>query len=151
MALAAAQVVTVLAARLDALPAYTGRVFTSRRWPLADADLPAWRLYATDEAVARVAIGANVNRHQVEIAVVGHVAATADLDDALNAMAADASAALFEVTAPTTIDELAPYALQLLGIRRAESAEGEAALGTVTLTVQAEIFVDAAHPETILS
>lgn len=151
MALAAAQVVTVLAARLDEVPAYTGRVFTSRRWPLAEADLPAWRIYATDEVASRAAIGSNLHRHVVEVVAVGHVAATAALDDALNDMAATGCAALFAVTAPSGAPELPPYGLQLLGIRRSEATEGEAALGVVTLTVQAEMYVDAAAPETILS
>ena len=54
MALAAAQVIDALAARLVPLAATGGRVYTSRAWPLTD--LPAWRVTAEDEAVQQAAV-----------------------------------------------------------------------------------------------
>lgn len=139
MALAAAQVIDALAARLVPLGA-AGGVHTSRAWPLPD-DLPAWRVTAEDEAVT-AAMLSGTNEHQLDVAVRGSTRATADLDDALHAMAAAALAALF---APP-----APYQLQLTGIRRQMAAEGEASVGIVSLLVRATYYVDPAAPETIL-
>lgn len=139
MALAAAQVIDALAARLVPLGT-AGGVHTSRTWPLPD-NLPAWRVTAEDEAVTEAMLS-GTNEHQLDVAVRGSTRATADLDDALHALAAAALAALF---APP-----APYQLQLSGIRRQMAAEGEAAVGVVSLLVRATYYVDPADPETIL-
>lgn len=143
MALAAAQVVDALATRLQAVAATAGRVYTSRTWPLADADLPAWRVYVQNEPVERVDMDGDIHHHTPTIACQADAAATADLDDVLNALAAAGLAALF--AAP------APYALQLTGIQRKTATQGESRLGYVTLLVQAEFYAAASAPETILS
>lgn len=143
MALAAAQVIDTLAARVASVPAYAGRVYTSRRWPLADGLLPAWRVYARDEATERVGLEGPLHRHQLTVAVAGHALAAADLDDTLNGMAALALAALFAGTPPN--------GLELQAINRGEATEGEARLGVVTLVLGTEYYVDASAPETILS
>ena len=51
MALAAAQVVDALAARVAPQAAVSGRVKTSRTWPWSEAELPACRIFAADERV----------------------------------------------------------------------------------------------------
>jgi hypothetical protein len=51
MALAAAQVVDAVAARLVPVVLSGGRVYTSRLWPLTEAEIPAWRVTAEDEEV----------------------------------------------------------------------------------------------------
>jgi hypothetical protein len=139
MALAAAQVVAALKARIVPLGA-AGGVHTSRAHPLQV--LPAWRLTAEDEPVAE-AMMSGINEHQLVVAVSGVARASEDLDDVLHAMAASASAALF--AAPV------PHQLQLTRIARRMASEGEASVGVITLYVRATYWVDPAAPETIIT
>lgn len=142
MALAAAQVIDALAARLVPLAATGGRVHTARLWPLAESDLPAWRITAADEVAERSSID-GINAHRLDVDVAAYVRATADADDAMHALAAGALPLLF--AAPV------PYDLQLLGIGRDITTEGEAATGRITLRLQALFYTQPALPETILS
>jgi hypothetical protein len=142
MALAAAQVVDTLAARLVPMPATGGRVHTSRTWPLTDADLPAWRIAALTEEVQGAAFdGSNEHALVVQASAVARV--TADLDDQLNTLAAAGLALLF---APP-----APYGLQLDRIQRDMPGDDEASAGAVRLLLRAKFFVHPAQPETLLS
>lgn len=134
--LASAQVIDTLAARLP------GTVFTSRLWPLAESDLPAWKVMAADET-AELAAMDGIHQHTLQVDCTAYVRATADVDDAMHAQAALGLAALF--AAPK------PYGLSLLGIDRNVTTEGEASTGAVTLRVQALFFVNPAQPETIIS
>lgn len=143
MALAAAQVIDALAARIAALPAYTGRVFTSRAWPIDDDRLPAWRVTAGSEDIDGATLGDYMHEHQLEIEARGYCRATADLDDAMHAMAVAALPVLF--AAPV------PYSLTHKGIDRDMATEGEAAVGVITLRMQARYFTRPTAPETILS
>lgn len=143
MALAAAQVVDALVARLLAVTVTSGRVYPSRTWPLADADLPAWLVFVQDEPVELQGLDGDMHMHTPVIACRAHAAATADLDDTLNALAAAGLAALF---APPV-----PYALELTAIERRMATLGEARLGTVTLLVRATFIARASAPETILT
>ena len=142
MALAAAQAIDTLAARLVPLAATAGRVYTSRAWPLADADLPAWRVVAADEACELVDLG-GLHRHTLQVDATALARVTADLDDSLHTLAASGLALLF---APT-----APYGLTLAGISRAITTEGEASVGAITLHLQAIFYSNPATPETIVS
>lgn len=143
MALAAAQVIDAIAARLVPLSATGGRVYTSRAWPLAEADLPAWRVTAEDEAVEPAAVPEPINAHTLDIAARAFARAASNLDDALHALAAGGLALLF---APTV-----PYGLELVGLQRQLSTEGEASVGVITLRLRATYWVNPAAPETIYS
>jgi hypothetical protein len=142
MALAAKTVVDTIAARLVPMTATGGRVATSRTWPWAEAELPAWRVTAEDEAVDEPATDP-FNQHDLTINATASSRAVQDLDDVLHALAATGLALLF---APPV-----PYALRLLGIQRQLSTEGEAAAGQITLQLQCRYFVAPAAPETIIS
>lgn len=142
MALAAAQVIDALAARLVPLAATGGRIYTSRAWPLAEADLPAWRVTAADEVVELAGVD-GLNLHRLDVAAAATLRATANLDDAMHALAAGGLALLF--AGPV------PYGLQLIGIGRDLATEGEAAVGRITLRLQALFYAMPAQPETILS
>lgn len=143
MALAAAQVVDALAARVAGMALLgAGGVKTSRAWPWAEADLPAARAFAADEAVQLAGIDF-VNQHLLNVDLQFTTQATADLDDDMNALAAQALPLLFA--------QPVPYGLQLTGINRQLAAEGEAAIGRITLQLQATFYVAPASPETIIS
>lgn len=142
MALAAAQVIDALAARLVPLAATGGRVYTSRLWPLDEASLPAWRITAADEVVEAAGID-GIGVHRLDVDVQGFVRAVADVDDAMHALAVGGLPLLF---APPV-----PHGLQLLGIGREITTEGEASTGRITLRLQALFYTQPAQPETILS
>lgn len=143
MALAAAQVVSAVAALLAPMPATGGRVYTSRTWPLAESELPAWRVIAQDERVDASTLDYSAQQHTLQLDAQCTARAVADLDDALHDLAASGLALLF-AGAP-------PHGLQLTGIARDLGAEGEAAVGRITLQMQATFFTAPAAPETILS
>ena len=142
MALAAAQVVDALAARVAPLAALGGRVKTSRTWPWSEAELPAARVFATQEDVEPVMLD-GTNQHTLEVLVQITARASQDLDDSLHALAAGALPLLF--AAP------APYALQLTAIERDLATEGEAAVGRISLVLRAVFCAAPTAPETITS
>ena len=139
-ALASAQVVDALAARLAPLPATSGRVYTSRAWPV-DV-LPAWRVTAEDEQTQPVSVPDTTHQHDLSVNATAYVRAVADLDDAMHNLARDGLALLF---APP-----APYGLQLAGINRQMQTDGEAAIGVITLRLRAQFFTDPAVPDTFI-
>jgi hypothetical protein len=143
VALAAAQVIDAIAARLVPMTATGGRVYTSRAWPLAEASLPAWRVTADDEQVSPAAVTEPVNEHALDINARAFTRSVADLDDALHALAASGLALLF--TAPV------PHSLELQGIQRQLATEGEAAVGVITLRLRCTYWVNPATPETLYS
>lgn len=143
MALAAAQVVDAVAALLVPMDATDGRVYTSRTWPLTEADLPAWRVIAQDERVDGATLSGNLQQHTLQLDAQATARSVADLDDALHDLAAAGLTLLFAGTPP--------YGLQLTGISRDLGAEGEAAVGRITLQMQATFFTSPLAPEIILS
>ena len=143
MALAAAQVVDAIAARLAPMVATAGRVYTSRAWPLAPADLPAWRVTADDESTTPDIVSDGTNRHELTVMATAYARATADLDDALHALAATGLALLF---APAV-----PYGLQLQRISRRMGGDSEDAMGAITLQLGCIYWVNPATPEVIYS
>lgn len=142
MALAAAQVVDALAARLAA-QTLAGGVATSRVHPWAEAELPACRIFAGDEEVNLSALGGDINQHTLRVECQYTTRAVSNLDDQMHALAAAGLPLLF---APPV-----PYALQLTGITRETVDAGEAAaVGRITLQLQATFFAAPAAPESIL-
>lgn len=141
MALAAAQVVDAVAALLVPMGATGGRVYTSRTWPLAEASLPAWRVTAEGERVEQLTLDGGLQQHTLQVDATCVARATDDLDDKLHDLAAAGLALLF--AAP-------PNALQLDAIERELSAEGEAAVGRIRLSMTALFQTARGAPETIL-
>lgn len=146
MALAAAQVVDAVQALLVPVALTGGRVYTSRLWPLTEADLPAGVVFAADEQIEAGSLF-NVEQHTLEIEAKGFVRETADLDDAMNDLAAAWLTALFAV-AP-------PFNLMVTRIERDSAAVGstsggEASCGAITLHLQAIFETESGAPETIL-
>lgn len=143
MALAAAQVVDALAARLAPQALGSGGVKTSRTWPWAESELPACRVFAADEFISPATVDGQLQQHELQVSAQYSARATADLDDALHALAAAGLALLFAGSLP--------YGLQLTGINRSLGTEGEAAIGQITLQLQCQFFTYPATPETIFS
>lgn len=143
MALAAAQVVAALAARLGSQATLgAGGVKTNRTWPWAEEDLPACRIYAVDEQVD-LATQEGINQHVLAVDAQYTVKDTLQLDDAMHAQASAGLSLLFA--------GVLPYGLQLTGITRQTATEGEAAVGQITLQLRCQFYVAPAAPETIIS
>lgn len=151
--LAAAQVLNAIAARLTGLPLAGVRVYTSRAWPLASKDLPAWKVVAPDEDIEPMTVHRPTpQKHLLQVELLGHTRAVDDLDDRLHALASEALTAVFNE--PGTPDALSAFdgkvQLSARRIERAMAGEGEAALGLVTITLRAEFNTLSNAPDTIL-
>lgn len=146
--LAAAQAVDAVASLITS--ANVGAAYTSRAWPLAESDLPAWRVIADDEEIDETGISFPAKQqHDLTVIAQGHARATADLDDALNGMAAAALAKLFETRAAAHLSPL-NCSMQLKRIEREIVSEGEAAMGRVSLSLLVRFITASNAPETIL-
>lgn len=150
MALAAAQIVDAIAARIAGNTPAGTNVFTSRAWPLAESRLPAWRVLASDERVEAQSIGYPwPQRHELDVELQGVCAAVADLDDALHAMASAAITALWGTQAHSTLGGL-NVVMQLQSLEREMQADGEAKIGRITLSVQVQFFSLCSQPDTLI-
>jgi hypothetical protein len=146
--LASAQAVDAVAALIAS--ASVGAAHTSRTWPLAESDLPAWRVVAEDEEVSAQGVGFPAKQqHELEVCAHGYARATASLDDSLNSMAAAALSKLFESRAAAHLSPL-NCSMTLKRIERDMVNEGEAALGRISLTLLVRFFTANNAPETIL-
>lgn len=154
MALASAQVVDAVAARISGLALAGTRVYTSRVHPLVNsaATLPAWKVLAADEDVEPTTVHAPaLLKHHLQIELQGYARAVDNLDDALHALAAQALTALFNTPgAPDALSAMTTVVLSLRRIERAMAAEGEAVLGLITVTLRAVFHTRSNAPETIL-
>lgn len=152
MALASAQIIDAIAARLSGLPLAGIRVYTSRAWPLSEAGLPAWRVVAVDEDVEPLTVHRPAQQqHRLQVEVQGYARATADLDDALHALASEALTALLTLAPPA--DALAGLNTVQFSLRRIERAMqplGEASLGLITITLRADFRTASNAPDTII-
>jgi len=163
MALAAAQVIDAIAGRINGLPLAGTDVFTSRAWPLTEEILPAWRVVAEDEEIEAMTVHRKTpQKHDLEVTLRGFARAVANLDDALNALAAEVLTAIFAdvvvsdplADPPVVADALDQLANKLqISARRIErgyGTDGEAALGAVTVTLKAVFKTMSNAPETII-
>jgi len=142
MALAAAQVVDALAARLTPVVATGGRVYTSRWWPITEGELPAWQVLAEDEAVEPADLD-GVNVHRLTVQCAGYTRAVNDLDDRLHDLA---EAGLTALCALPRI-----HGAQITAIDRTVEQTGEAAVGVIRLRLETTFYVAQTAPGTILS
>lgn len=146
--LASAQAVAAVAVLVTS--AGQGTAHTSRTWPLAESDLPAWRVVAEDEEVSAQGVGFPAKQqHELEVCAYGYARATADLDDVLNGMAAGVLSKLFESRAAAQLSPL-KCSMNLKRIGRDMVNEGEAAVGRIALTLQVRFLTANNAPETIL-
>ena len=142
MALAAAQVVDALAARLTGLPLTGSRVYTSRWWPITEGELPAWQVTAEDEAVEPGDIS-GINLHRLTVQCSGYARAVNNLDDSLHDLAEQG------ITAVCALPRL--YGAQLVGIERSVEQAGESAVGVIRVRLETIFYVAQTAPGTILS
>jgi hypothetical protein len=144
--LAAAQVVDAIAALVvSAGTPASGRVYTSRAWPVET--LPAWRVTAEEEAIEQLTLGdPAINDHQLTVRLQGLCEAVAGLDDALHVMTA---AACLEVFQSTNLEGL-NATVSLRRIERRQQAEGQSNIGEVGIELVANFQTLANAPETIL-
>jgi hypothetical protein len=141
MALCAAQIIDAFAGRL----ATTGRpVFTSRLWPLAESDLPAWRVTGEAEDINRDGFTDGIHEHRLTLQFKAFARATSDIDDVLHALAATGLAAIFALPLP--------YDLALVSLDRATGVEavGESSMSSIALVTIATFYARPQSPQTFI-
>jgi hypothetical protein len=148
--LASAQAINGVAALIESVAGMTGKVHTSRAWPLRPSDLPAWRVVAEDEEVTAQGIGFPAKQqHDLEVVAHGYARDTTDLDDTLHEMAAAALSKLFESRSAVHLSPL-NCSVSLKRIERDLVTEGEAAMGRISLTLLVRFLTSNNAPEIIL-
>jgi DNA-binding phage protein len=153
MALAAAQVIDAIAARISGLALAGNRVYTSRAWPLTEADLPAARVLAGDEEVRVLTVHPNtLQEHTLDVDIEGYVRHINTVDDAMHALAAQWLAQLFKLVPPADALNTIASKLQisLQRISRSMQAEGQATLGRIVITLRVIFRTRASAPETLV-
>lgn len=152
MPLACARIVDAIAARLkgNGITPAGVRVYTSRAWPLADDQLPAWRVTAEDEVIEQANIQwPHLNTHTLTVELEGIVRRVSDLDDGLHQMAETALRRLFSDREAAHLGVLrAPITLS--AIARRLGTLDEAAIGAVTITLTARFSTQADRPDTLI-
>lgn len=157
MALASAQVVDAVAARITGLALSGNRIYTSRAWPIDEKTLrtvgPAGRVFAVDEDITPQTIHAPTRQqHALQIELEGLVREVENVDDEMHALAAQWLTALFSTTPPA--DALAALGAKVLltqrRIEREMQSDGQASIGRVLITLRAEFHTRSNAPDTIV-
>lgn len=139
MPLADAQIVDAIATRL----AGTATLITTKRLhPLAETDLPAWRVFPGDVAVTP-GLGGDVEANELDVVCAGFVRAVDDVDDAMNNLASAGLAAIHAVQA-------ANYSVTNIARRRRMAGEGEAAMAVIEIVLRATFHTAPAAPDVLL-
>lgn len=149
--LASAKVIDQIAANLVA--GATGaatRVYTSRFWPLQEADLPALKVTAEDEVIEPQGISLPIRlQHELIVAVDGFVKATDDADDAMNTLAYEVLLALFGTDELANLDPLDAVAMRPVQITRSIDETGPAQMGRITVRLSVQYWTASDQPENL--
>lgn len=139
MSLAITQVKSAVITRL----AGTATLVTgNRNHPLAESDLPAWKVLQGDDDIETGA-GGDIETHDAEIICAGYVRNVNDADAALDALAAAGLAAIHAVQASA-------FTVQTNGMSRRFVGEGEAAMGVIEIRLRSNFYTAPTAPETFL-
>lgn len=151
MALASAQVIDAVAARLIGKPLVGANVYTSRAWPLTVAQLPAWKVIAGVETLEDITIHyPGVRTHNLLVECHGVCRSVDDLDDHLHALALEGHRALFDTRADATLQPLRGVLMKLHTVERSLEGEGEAALGGIVLLINVTFRTAENAPEVFI-
>lgn len=152
MALASSQIVDRVAEILSAAgTAASTRVYTSRAWPLSEADLPAILVYAEGETVTPGGIDWPwIEQHDLSVSARGHVQASADMDDVLNDLAEEVLQALFGTQANAQLQPLTNVGMTCSEIDRVMLNDGPADIGQVTVSLAVRFHTYANNPSVLI-
>jgi len=141
--LASAQVRAAVATLLEGVALTSGAVHAGRYHPLAESELPAWLIFIEgDDIELQDMHWPPVEQHTLDLAAECKLRSVTDLEGQLDTAELQAMAALF-ASAPL-------YDLQVTSITRNPQRDGEAAVATLRLNLQATYFTPQGEPETIL-
>ena len=149
MAHARKQIRDAVGAALIAAATVAGaRVHLSRVYPLQAANLPALRIYTTDEAseTDERTMGADPQMLRKQLLIVeGVLKQTADIDDAMDELAAEVEIALAENMLGDLIKDIV-----IAGTNLDINADGEQPVGVVTMSYEVLYMTTTTDPETAL-
>jgi len=153
--IAAGQVMHAIATRLNGIPSGLcgTRNYTDRAWPLAEKDLPARKVVSPDEDIEPMTVHTPTpQEHKLQVEVKGYVQDTAEIDDAMHALASEALIALFNPpAAPDALSAIAgKVQLSLRRIERVMKTEGQADLGLIQITLRAQFKTRSNAPDTLI-
>ena len=140
------QIRDALAGVLRNLPTTGARVFASRVYPLADADLPALLIFTDSETSATATFsGSGIQSRKLSLTVKAIAKEAAGLDNLLDQMCMECEAA-------ATAGSLEPLArsLELTGTTIALEGTAELPTGAATMTFDCEYFTARNAPDTAL-
>lgn len=152
MALASAQVIDSVAARVAATVLFAGtRTTTDRAFPFDEAELPAARVLAEDEEFEDPTVHTpQIELHELDIGVELRVSALSALDDAMHAAAAQVLTSVHSAAAVSARRALGIKAFRTLRISRRMAERGPAKVGAIDITFRARFATRSDAPETIL-
>lgn len=150
--LAAAQVLDAIKALLAAHGGTApDKVFLGRGWALDERELPAWVIVPGDEEIAPQTMHyPALQEHTLNVEATAKVRATQDVDDVMHAFAAQGLAALQGSRDRMALAPLAGVTVRCVGIGRDLVAEGEAAVGALTLRLLVTFRTRQNAPETLV-
>lgn len=126
------------------------RVYTSRFWPLQEADLPAIKVVAEDELIEPQGISLPIRlRHELIVAVDGYVKATDNADDAMHTLAYEVMVALFGTDAAATLEPLDSVAMRPIEIARSIDETGPAQMGRITVRLSIQYWTASNEPQNL--
>lgn len=140
MSTAAKQVVDAIATRLAGAATL---VTTKRLHPLAESDLPAFKVFRGADDI-ETSVDGTIERHRLEVMVSGFVRAVDDVDDAIDALLAAGLAAIHGTQhAQFTVTTTEVGALRTVG-------DGEAALAAIDIRLRSTFHASPTDPSTLL-
>lgn len=142
--LAAATVRAAVAALLATVPGSGARVFQGRAHPLDEAELPCWSVSLGSEDIELEGLSwPALQNHRLSLTVEGHARSVDTLETTLDALQAAGLQALFGGGQP-------PHQLRCTASSR-RASETDAAIGSVTLELEARFLTVQNAPETIVA
>jgi len=144
------QVIAAVQARLVGNTDAGSRVYTDRLWPMAEADLPAWKVYPLSESVEQQTVHyPSLGRHRLTLALVACAAAVAGIDAVMAALRLQAELALFATLEHATLNPLGVQMALRSAIVQLGEPGGDKQIAELALSLEIEFNTLANAPETL--
>lgn len=140
---AAQQIRDAVKALLEAVPAYAGKVSSSRVHPVQGGEIPCVGIYTANEDVENVNLGGRQSR-RLDV-VIEVFAKGAAIDDALDGHRETIEAALLDRTLGRLVKDFA-----LVGTSVTASGEGNEVIGRAEIRYRATYQTQHGNPSTLL-
>ena len=134
-----------IATTVSGLSTTGSRVYQSRIYPLATADLPGLLIYSTSEDSEIDVMGSGLNR-SLSVSIEGYVRAVSEMDDKIDDLCKEVEVAMAE---DSTLNGLAKNSF-LASTEIEYSADGDQPIGVVTLSYAVQYRTASTAPDVAL-